>query len=301
MKRLAFVFAGILALSTFGAEEKSAAVAEDREANKPAAELEKDDDSGLSVSVELEVDSAYVYHGISFSDRPIASVCPCLEYSFNDSFHVGAWMWQLYDLSSRRRKEGMYGEWNEHDFMVYMGGEGWKSDDEKYAFNWMVGYYWEADVIYRRWRNEVDYLTATLSFDNPFITPYVEAYYEWRNVHTMFMDVGVKKSMGLDEIFGNEGLKDFDVEGKVGVTGGHKRALQYFCFSENVKTGVATGEARLSLGWKITEWARLSVFGAFCSVLNTRIMNDWKDYDYLPTYYKHEQMCYCGVKLEAGF
>lgn len=248
----------------------------------------------LSGGLELESASAYVYNGVVYSDEPVASYGPWLELSLTQDFWLYGNFWQLYDLTDRRREEGIRGEWNETDFDTGIGGHLWKSDDGAYRLSGTLGWYWETEVIDGRWSNVANYSAMNLAFANPFVTPYVYVAYDFVNMHSMLLIPGIKRSFEIAD--------GVSLEARLSAVGGHKRLLRMTFMSESAKTGIGSVEGRLTLKWNVTEYLELSCFCAMLGNVNSRIREDWcESGDDLPDYYSHEEFVYGGITANFSF
>ena len=312
---------GCMALGAW-AEEVAKVAPSDGKKTAEAIEEESDDSflSRFTVGSEFEVDTAYVYHGAVLNDRPIASVYPYFDFDLNDDWSIGATLWVLNDLTNRRRREGLRGEWNERDWELHTDYTIWQSEDEKEEDQWKLtvqaGYYWEDYTVHGTYYNEdggrdyrkrkdfpsVHYSFAKFKLENPYLTPFVNGYYEFVHIHSLIVETGVEKSFGFDELFGNESLKDFSLDLSVTLDGGHKRFINNCYMTEDAKTGLVCGEARAAIGWKANEHVNFSAFVAYTGLLNHRVRKDHVNQgDDLADWYDHDQFVYGGFMMAVEF
>lgn len=244
--------------------------------------------------VDFECTSAYVFHGMVFDDEPIAAYCPWFELHLTKDCWFYGNFWQLYDLTGRRRVEGIRGEWNETDFEIGGGANLWRTEDGTYRFSALLGWYWETDFEGGRWMNAVNYPVMRLEFANPFVVPFVHVGYEFVNSHSMLCATGLKREFEI--------VDHLALEAKVSAFGGHKRLMRMTYLSESAKTGIGAVEGRLTLKWQVARFLEIDLFCAVLGNVNSRIQHDWHAAgDDLPDYYTHEQLVYGGITASFGF
>ena len=314
--------AATLAGLTWGAAAEEAAAPVDGEKVAAAIEEEADDSflSRFTVGLELETSTAYVYHGAVLNDRPFASVYPYFDFDLTDDWSVGAALWVLNDLTNRRRPEGIRGEWNERDWELHTDYTIWSNDAEKkedeVKLTVQAGYYWEDYTVhgtyytadgekdYRKRKDfpSIHYSFAKFKLENPVVTPFVNAFYEFVQIHSLILEVGLEKSIGFDEIFGDESLSDFSLDLSVTLDGGHKRFINNCYMTEDAKTGLAAGEARAGVSWQALKQLSLSAYVGYTGLLNSRVRHDHvKQGGDLNDWYDHDQYVYCGFMAALEF
>ena len=322
---VALAAAGCLA---FGAWAEEATVKQpapaDGEKVAKAIEEEKSDDgflSRFSYGMELEADTAYVYHGAVLNDRPIASAYPWFDFDLvPDEWSIGATLWVLNDLTNRRRREGLRGEWNERDWELHTDYTIWQNDteneDDQCKLTVQAGYYWEDYTVHGSWYNDdgtvdyrkrkdfpsVHYSFAKFKFENPYLTPFVNGYYEFVHLHSLIVEAGVEKSFGFDELTGKESLKDFSLDLSFTLDGGHKRFINNCYMTEDAKTGLAAAEARAGITWQAREYLSFNLYVAYTGLLNSRILDDHREQGSdLADWYDHDQFVYGGFMAAFEF
>ena len=249
----------------------------------------------LHGSVAFEFSSAYVSKGMVFNDEPIAAISPTLEWYLTDDICLGGNLWQLYDLTSRRRGDDeCQNEWKETDFEVYLGCALWKSEDGECVLNSRLVYYWETGILNGKWYNATSYPYLEAEFENPVVTPFIQLAWDFDHTHSVLAITGVRHEFELTDTV--------SLTPQITAFGGHKRIVREVYCNDNGKTGIASLEGRLTLDWSPTEWMTVSAFAALNAMVNTRITDDWSSYgDEMPEYMSHEQLVFGGVTVRFEF
>jgi len=307
----------------FGALAEDATKVAPSNGKDTAEKIEEDaDDSILSrftVGLETEVDSAYVYHGAVLNDRPIGTLYPYFDFDLTDDWSIGAAMYVVSDLSNRRHPEGLR-EWNERDYEIHTDYTLWQSEHEKEEDQWKLtiqgGYYWETFTVHGNYYDEdgkvdyrkrkdyptIHYAIAKLKLENPFVTPFVNGYYEFVQIHSLILETGLEKSFGFDELFGNEALSDWSLDLSVTLDGGHKRFINGCYSTMDAKTGLVCGEARAAVNWEFNDYLTFTGYVAYTGLLNSRVKHDYvRQGSELADWYDHDQFVYGGLMACVEF
>ena len=277
--------------------------------------------SRFSYGMELETDTAYVYHGAVLNDRPIASAYPYFDFALiPEEWSVGATLWVLNDLTNRRRREGLRGEWNERDWELHTDYTIWQNEtekeDEQLKLKVQAGYYWEDYTVHGSWYNDdgsigsrkrkdfpsVHYSFAKFKLENAYLTPFLNGYYEFVRLHSLIVEAGVEKSIGFNTLTGQESLKDLSLDLTFTLDGGHKRFINTCYMTEYAKTGLAAAEARMGVTWQAREHVKFTCFVAYTGLLNSRILDDRRAQGgELADWYDHDQFVYGGIMAAVEF
>ncbi len=296
------------------------------EKNSPApaaAELEETDDKSWEVGVDAEVYSAYVWRSAISSDRAVANLCLWGDWTFMEPLSLGFYVWQNYDLTNRRRHDGIRGEWNETDYNVHLGYAAWESEDEEYALNFEFGHEWFTYDVHGSWedgsRKRKDWPTTYEfylrgEFANPFVTPYFQASWDYLRVNGMYFELGLNKEVTLSDVFDSESdfLSELSVFGDWNVGGGSKRYLTYLYaprydseLNENEqKSGIGGTTVKVGLTWAPCDHFSLSLIGGYTAILNDRCAEGIRtghDIDEISDYADHRNLVWGGVKASVSF
>ncbi len=170
MKTLAGSFAALsLMTSAFAAE--TPATATETEETAAVAELEETDESPLSIELSVDLLSDYVFRGQIFNDNPVWQPSVTVSYETEDYGGIYANVWSSFDLTHKR------GYWN-----TSRRSCGLQEIDYTLAyFVNLFGFDFEAGHMWYTYPNNNGYsereLFASVSYDNPFITPTFAAYW----------------------------------------------------------------------------------------------------------------------------
>jgi len=304
------------------------AAAENKEGDaKAPAELEEKDDKSWEVGVDVETYTAYVWHNAISSDRAVVQPSVWGDWTFCDPLSLGFYVWQNYDLTNRRRHDGLRGEWNETDYNVHLGYAAWTSDDEEYALNLEFGHEWYTYDAHGHWDDgsakRKDYPTTYEfylkgEFENPLVTPYAQASWDYLRNHGMYFELGVKKEKTLSDLFDSENdlMSQLALFGDWNVGGGSKRYLTYLYAPRYVddgdgdydpkyqKSGIGGTTVKVGLTWSPCDNFSLSLIGAYTAILNDRCaegIREGHDFGDYGDYVDHRNLVWGGFKASLSF
>lgn len=325
MKKL--IVAAMMASTGLGLWAAEAASSEKDGGAKASAELEEKDDKSWEVGVDVEAYTAYVWRNAFSSDRAVVQPSVWGNWTFCDPLSLGFYVWQNYDLTNRRRHDGLRGEWNETDYNVHLGYEAWKSDDEDCVLTFEFGHEWYTYNAHGHWDDGTAkrksfpttyefYLHS--EFENPFVTPYAQASWDYLRNHGMYFELGLKKEETLSDIFDSESdlLSQLSLFGDWNVGGGSKRYLNYLYaprFSvdddgeydaKDQKAGIGGTTIKVGLTWAPCDNFSLSLIGAYTAILNNRCaegVRDAHDLDLYSDCLDHRNLVWGGFKASLSF
>ena len=185
---------GGVALLTLTAPLAPALLAEEAATQQPAAELEKTDKSPFSVEVSLDVLSDYVWRGMICNGNPVWQPSVTAGLDLGDFGSIAGNVWQSYDLTHKRgtatnsRRSGGLQEIDYTlSYSVELAGVGFEVGHIFYTFPNNNGHH-DQDLY------------ATVSYDNPIVTPRASAY--WNYADSADNDVScLYYSLGLSHDF----------------------------------------------------------------------------------------------------
>lgn len=279
MKQLAFAAAAAcLTVGAFGAETSTQTPTN----NEP--QVTEEEDKALEVGFDMDFLTAYIYRNAVVNDRPVFQPCVWADWTFADPFYLGFYVWQNYDLTNRRRADGLKGEWNETDFNLHIGTTFWSNDDEDVNLNFEFGHEW---FTYDApgWDTTYEWY-AKLELENPIVTPYFQWAWEYLRVHGMHFEAGLKKEITVADIFGseNEFLSQLTLAGDFNLSFGSSKYLSYnFSTYRNLdedgegdyeKDGIGGATIKCGLSWAPCDHFSIGLVGGFTSILNETIRDD---------------------------
>ena len=289
-KLMTVVAASVCAVSLSG----TAVAAEDQskdEAQKVTAEeaeaLEEDEAKIFEAGFDLEFFSAYVWRNAVQNDEPVIQPCVWADFTYFEPFWLGFYIWQNYDLTSRRH-ECLRGGLTETDYEVHLGATAWESDDETMSLDVEIGHDWFVNRCVKSDARE-DYkntaeLYAKVTFKNEIANVYGQA--SW-----MYDDFGsYKQGMHYEFGFNREFdvLAPFELPEDTLLLGldwnlnfGDSRYL-YFLYGgvdwdvdengedtwSDPKAGIGGTTLKAYLTWNIADWMSLVGTVAYTGVLN---------------------------------
>jgi len=270
--------------------------------------------SPLVASVKADVSTAYIYRGVTYTDRPVAQITPQVDFFLAEWFCLGGWAWQNYDLSGQRRGQGVRGEWNETDYEAHVGfvpwSEGRPGDRDFSALNFTAGYSWEVYVVHgtypwgerkRKYSPTLRYANFTADFTNPVVTPYASLQVEHISYHTVMAEGGLRKDIPLADLTGWGALADFSLGLKASLFGGHRRALALLFGVDDAKTGVSAMEGTVSLDWHPTKALTIGAGVSYTSIIASRIAHGIRDDETRPGYMDHVALVWGGLHAVWAF
>lgn len=330
MKKL--LFAGLIAsagLALRAADAAAPAAAEKPEGEQ--AELTERSDKPWSVGLDVPFYTAYVWRNALSSDRPIAQPILWGRLEFLEILSLGGYVAQNYDLTNRRRHSGYRGEWNEHDYGLYLGVTAWQSDDEAEKLKFEFGNEWYTYNIYGEWDNgarrrkscPTTYeLYVKSSFENPFVTPYVQCSWEVMSINGFSVNGGLQKTQALSDLFESEDelLSRLSWFFDWNVNGGSGKYLS-FLYSPRYSTyrgddgeeyydtsmhghGIGGTTFKVGLSYAPCDNFSIGLVGAYTAILNERVGESVRaahDLGGGPDCLDHEQLVWGGIEMHLTF
>ena len=264
----------------------------------PAEIEEKDDAFPLEAGLDVDLFTAYVWRNAVQNDRPVAQPCVWADWQVVDSFSLGFFVWQNYDLTNRRRSLGYRGEWNETDYNIHAGALLWESEDEETRLNLEFGHEWFTYNLHGRWDEEdggyskrKDYPTTyelyvKFELENPYLTPYTQVSYEYNRVDGVHYELGLRKEMTLSDLLEseNELLSQLTLAGDVNVNFGTAKYLTYLYDGDSededdIGRGIGGLTAKLGLMWAPCDHFSIGGLVAFTSILNNEARDEFGKMD----------------------
>lgn len=303
-------------------------------AEEETEELETESSEILSAGVDLDVFSAYVWRNAVQNDRLVAEPGVWVELEPCEMFSLGAFVWQNYDLTRRRRRAaleqgretGTYKRGlTETDYNVHVGFTPWATEEEEYALNFELGHDWftyqgvHKGFEYETRRANPDtreiYLKAT--FENPFIDVYGQASWMYRNFgdyrKALSYEAGLTKEIEVtDELtlgadwnvnFGDGRYMSFlygtTWTGLVEDDAGDLEEVW-----DTNQSGVGGTTAKLYATWRLTENISLGATIAYTGIMNHKLRKSIKeqgrDYDFYGSKYPRD-LLWGGLSLKVEF
>ena len=236
---------------------------------------------------DFEFFSSYVWRNAVQTDEPVLQPGVWADLTYFEPFWLGFYVWQNYDLTSRRH-ECLKGGLTETDYGVHLGATAWESEDEAMSLDVEIGHEWfvnqQVKSAYREDYKNTAELYAKVTFNNEIVNVYGQA--SW-----MYDDFGAYKQgmhyeLGFNKEF--DVLAPFELPEETLMLGldwnlnfGDSRYL-YFLYGgvdwdvdengedtwSNPKAGIGGTTLKAYLTWNITEWMSLVGTIAYTGVLN---------------------------------
>ena len=303
-KLMTVVAASVCAVSLSGA----AAAAEDQakimkdakpsEVKSAEAEaLEEDETKIFEAGFDLDFFSAYVWRNAVQTDEPVLQPCVWADFTYFKPFWLGFYVWQNYDLTSRRH-ECLSGGLTETDYEVHLGATAWESDDEEMSLDVEIGHDWFVNRCVKSdscedYKNTAE-LYAKVTFNNEIANVYGQASWMYDDFGSyrqgVSYELGINREfdvlapfelpedtllLGLDWnlnfgdsrylyfLYGGTSSGLYYEEGEEGELEG-----PYDDYASNPDSGIGGTTIKACLTWNITEWMSLVGTIAYTGVLN---------------------------------
>ena len=242
----------------------------------------------VEAGFDLDFFSAYVWRNAVQTDEPVLQPCVWADLTYFEPFWLGFYVWQNYDLTSRRH-ECLKGGLTETDYEVHLGATAWESDDETMSLDVEIGHDWfvnqQVKSVYREAYKNTGELYAKVTFNNEIVNVYGQA--SW--LYDDFGDYrqGMSYELGINREF--DVLSPFELPEDTLLFGldwnlnfGDSRYLYYlyggvdYWYDEeteeegwsNPDAGIGGTTVKAYLTWKITDWMSLVGTVAYTGVLN---------------------------------
>lgn len=225
----------------------------------------------------FDVSSAYVLYGARMNKEPC--YWTYLEMVVADDLFggIGASLWQNADMTSRRNE--VMRRMNEWDWAVFYRNQFHISDEWQisleagniwYKYHGLKG---EGVNLYKTMME----LYGRLQLDNPFLTPYVAMFHDWKITDGTFAQAGLKRDISL--------IEEITFTPDFTVGGGDRRYLAclYPPWGEG---GVSSGISYVQLSGKVAYWFNehfgVHALVAYCVIVDDEIREgidaDMSDY-----------------------
>ena len=290
-KLMAVVAASACAVSfaSFAVAAEGASVGEAQKVTAEEAEaLQEDDAEIFEAGFDFEFFSAYVWRSAVQNDEPVLQPGVWADLTYFKPFWIGFYVWQNYDLTSRRH-EPLKGGLTETDYGVHVGATAWESDDETMSLDVEIGHEWFVNQqVKSSWRESyknTSELYAKVTFNNEIVDVYGQASWMYDDFGAfkrgLYYELGVKKEFDV--------LAPFDLPEETLLLGldwnlgfGDSHYL-YFLYGgtdywsdeetgeegwSDPKAGIGGTTLKACLTWNITEWMSLVGTLAYTGVLN---------------------------------
>ena len=262
-------------------------------AQEAEEEIAAEEEKSYSFGADVDFFSAYVWRNAIQTDEMVMQPCVWADLTYFEPFWLGFYVWQNYDLTSRRH-ECLKGGLTETDYEVHLGATAWANEDETMSLDLEIGHDWfvnhQVKSAYREdYKNTAElYLKAT--FNNEFVNVYGQA--SW-----MYDDFGAYKQgmhyeLGFNKEF--DVLAPFELPEETLMLGldwnlnfGDSRYLYFLYggtssgayyhededdtyddYASNPDSGIGGTTIKAYLTWNITEWMSLVGTIAYTGVLN---------------------------------
>ena len=325
MNKLMTVVAATVCAVSFSSTAVAAENLSDADAKVTAEEaeaLDEEDAEMFEAGFDFEFFSAYVWRSAVQNDEPVLQPGVWADLTYFKPFWLGFYVWQNYDLTSRRH-EALKGGLTETDYGVHVGATVWESDDEAMSLDVEVGHEWFVNQqVKSSWREDYKNtaeLYAKVTFNNEIVNVYGQA--SW-----MYDDFGAYKrgmyyELGFNKEF--DVLAPFDLPEETLVLGldwnlgfGDSHYL-YFLYGgtdywydeatdeegwSDPKAGIGGTTLKAYLTWNITDWMSLVGTIAYTGVLNGSARQSLGDEDtgWQGSSYRRD-LLWGGVSLKFAF
>jgi len=281
---------------------------------EPVRELAEESSPLFEAGFDNDFFTAYVWRNAVVNDRPVWEPCVWADLTFFEPFWVGGYVWQNWDLTNRRAKDGAPREMNETDFNVHVGATLWETEDEDFSVGLEIG---NDFFTYRHMEDCPDSYEfyAKLTFDNPFVGAYAQYSQAYNPVAACYFELGLKKELNIGEVFGSEnaflnaltfgadwnlsmGSGKYLTEYLYGVGGGaYDDEAEEF---ENgyLDNGVGGTTIRFNLAWAVCDHFTLGLVAAYTGVLSGDIRDGLKADGYGDTF---RDLVWGGVQAKLSF
>ena len=286
-KLMTVVAASVCAVSFSAVAFADADMSQEKLTKAEAEAVEEEEAEIFEAGVDVDFFSAYVWRNAVQNDEPVIQPCVWADLTYFEPFWLGFYVWQNYDLTSRRH-ECLKGGLTETDYNVHLGATAWANEDETMSLDLEIGHEWFVNHQVKSdsredYKNTAElYLKAT--FNNEFVNVYGQA--SW-----MYDDFGsFKQGMHYELGFNKEidVLAPFELPEDTLILGldwnlnfGDSRYL-YFLYGgvdwdvdeygedtwSNPKAGIGGTTLKAYLTWNITDWVSLVGTVAYTGVLN---------------------------------
>lgn len=283
MKTLIATVGAAMAAITLGAAETKP---ENPEIKPSEAQLEEEDDKIFEAGFDFEFFSSYVWRNAVQTDEPVIEPGVWADFTGLDPFWFGFYIWQNYDLTSRRH-ECLKGGLTETDYGVHVGATVWQNDEETQSVDLEIGHEWfvnqQVKSAYRDDYKNTAELYAKATYNNPFVNVYGQASWMYDDFGSykqgMHYELGFNKEIELcDSLsigadwninFGDSRYLYFLYGGTASGAYYHEDEDDtYDDYASNPDSGIGGTTVKVYLAWAITDWMTLQATIAYTGILN---------------------------------
>jgi hypothetical protein len=210
------------------------------------------------VGLAVDIYSAYVWRGMALNDEPVWQPNARLGFNLQDYGKVYADFWSNFDTTKRNRHLSFGGL----SQINYKGGYEITLGD----FSLGAGHIWFTHPK----ANGPDYghstreVFATLSYNNEFIVPFIEGYYDYDVAEGVYTILGLRKEIKVAD--------QLSVGAEVSLGGGSHGMIEYYNEREG-KMWITDGNAALFAKYDLTDNIFIGARLAWMSVVDSRLKN----------------------------
>ena len=234
---------------TSWAQEEAPEVAQEEEENLFYAEF------GLGLY------SADVWRGMIQNDEPVWTAGATFGLNFQECGRLYVDFSTTFDVT-RRNDQTAFGGLNAIDYLV-----GYEFDVGDFTLG--AGHVWHT---YPK-ANGPDYdastreFFATIAYNNDYVVPFAEAYYDYSVVEGVYAFVGLRKEVQV--------MDQLTVGAEVTIGGESRRMNKYYYDGHTSRTGLSDFNAALFAQYDLTEHIFVGATLAWASTLDSRLEDVW--------------------------
>ena len=292
----------------------SATAAEEASNNSAENEIAEEESSSLfKFGVDADFYTAYVFRNQVYNDRPVAQPCVWADFVGLDPLYLGFYIWQNYDLTSRRREE-MRGEWNETDYNIHLGATVWSNEDESMSLTLEAGHEWFVYNVKSEYSK--DYASTCeiyvkAEFETPFVTPYGQISHMYRYEDATHYEVGLKRDFVLMEEMSLGDSLTLGVDWNVNFGSGKYLDFLYGVgrgyleedddFERGNKDGIGGTTLKFVLTWQLCDCFSIGGVLAYTSLLNETIRDNYRDSGWYWGSHYDDDCVWGGIQAKLSF
>jgi len=239
--------------------------------------------------------SAYVWRNTLQTDRPVWQPCIWGDFTRLERVWLGFSIWQNWDFTGRRTKDGLQRAMNETDFNIHLGGTAWQSDDEEYSLDIEIGNEW---YTYQTkcgcssdWPASTEFYLKT-TFNNPFVNWYGQYSQAYNPVTAAHFETGLNREDNVGELFGSENdlLNRFTIGADWNINFAQGKYMTAYLYGvgrpqppeydedgeeieseedpDDIKNGVGGTTLKANIGFEVCEHFTIGLVAAYTTVLN---------------------------------
>ena len=292
----------------------SATAAEEASNNSAENEIAEEESSSLfEFGVDADFYTAYIYRNQVYNDRPVAQPCVWADFVGLDPLYLGFYIWQNYDLTSRRREE-MRGEWNETDYNIHLGATVWSNEDESMSLTLEAGHEWFVYNVkneYSEGYASTCEIYVKAEFETPFVTPYGQVSHMYRYLDATHYEAGLKRDFVLMEEMSLGDSLTLGVDWNVNFGSGKYLDFLYGVgrgyleadddFERGNKDGIGGTTLKFVLTWQLCDCFSIGGVLAYTSLLNETIRDNYRDSGWYWGSHYDADCVWGGVQAKLSF